>query len=267
MRKILATFGGAAYDDTIGRMVQGLERFGYEDLMVYDDRWLLEHEFYRLNREWWTKRDTKYNLDNRGFGWFIWKPFVIMRALEQASPGDIVLLVDADTYPIADLSPLYNRCQEDGGIMLFKAQGCAQQNWCKKDTFIVMAQDTAEYRFRQHAVARFMLFEKGPWRTQQFLYEWLTYCLNPLANTFDQSQILDPERWVNEYPELKEPRCEQAILTNLAHKYGMKLYREACQAGSPDVHKEDPFYPQLFVQDDSTTGDKLNFQGSRFRNV
>ena len=228
-------------------------------------RWLLDHEFYRLNREWWEKRDTKYDLDNRGFGWFIWKPFVLMHALEQASPGDVVLLLDADTFPIADLSPIYDRCVTDCGIMLFKAQGCAQQNWCKRDTFIVMGQDHPKWRFRQHAVARFMLFQKGTWRVQQFLCEWLTYCLNPFANTFDSS-VLHLHCSHTEYPELHEPRCEQAILTNLAHKYGLHLYREACQAGSPNVHPEDSFYPQLFVQQD-VVGDKLDFNGSQYRNV
>ena len=40
----------------------------------------------------------------------------------------IILWTDADTYPIADLTPLYEQCRKDGGIMLFAAEG-----WCKGD--------------------------------------------------------------------------------------------------------------------------------------
>ena len=263
MRKIYITFSGAAYENTTHVIWRDAGQFGCDEVRVYDDRWLMEHPFYQLNRWIFEHRDTKYNLPHgRGFGWFVWKPLIILDALTHfAEDGDVVLYTDADTYPIADLSVLFRECDRIGGVMLFAAQGCNHANWCKRDTFIVMGQDESRPPNSQHGVARFCLFQKGRWIAQQFLMEWLTYSLNPLANTFDASRIK------TEHQGLHEHRCEQAIMTNLAHRYGLKLYREACQAGASDIHPEDrDLYGQLFIQD-GNCGDKGDLSGSRYRNV
>jgi hypothetical protein len=110
-------------------------------------------------------------------------------------------------------------------------------------------------------VARFALFQKGPWKVTQFLMEWLTYCVNPTTTTFDRS-VLGAE-----VPGFIEHRTEQAIMSNLAHKYHIELHREACQSGngsSRDRH----LYQQLFVQhDDDVEHVTAPVQGSAFANI
>lgn len=262
MTKFYITFSGAQYERTTRRIVEDGPRLGADKVLVYDDHWLTQQEFYKMesNRWLWNHPCAKSGNALRGFGWFAWKPFILLDALMNwCNPGDIVLLTDADTYPIHDFSMLYEECDRIGGCMLFSAVGCWHNNWGKRDMMIVMGQDAPEWRDRQHAVARFMLFQAGYWKPMQLLMEWLTYCVNPLANTFDKS-ILAPE-----YPDLHEPRCEQAMLTNLAHKYGIKLYREACQFGE-SVPEDRDLYPQLFVQD-GRSGHANVERGSSFRNV
>lgn len=259
MKRILITFGGAAWDSTIERIVTDAPRFGVDEVKVYDDRWLLDSPFYAEHEEWWRKRDAKYDHKNRGFGWFIWKPHVIMHAISRCGPGDIVLYVDADTYPIADLTPLYRECERIGGVMLFSAVGCNHARWCKRDCFIRMGMDDPRWRDREHAVARFMLFQSGSDLGSSILDDWQRYCLDPRCNTFDASVLAE------EHPEFHEHRCEQAILTNLAHRNGLKLYREACQAGATQPEDQN-LYPQLFVQVDCA-GEKRDYSGSRYRNI
>lgn len=270
MKRILATFGGSAWDKTLERTVTNAPRLGVDEVRVYDDRWLMETDFYETHKEWWTRPDTKYNLDNRGFGWFVWKPYVISHALSRCDPGDIVLYVDGDTYPISDLSPLYTECDRIGGVMLFNEMGCSHSRWCKRDCFIRMEMDEWRYRNVDHACARFMLFQNPvryvpeycidkPKCVWHFLEEWQKFCLDPIANTFDVS-VLAPE-----HPEFHEHRCEQAILTNCATRRGLKLYRTPCQAGALQPEDQN-LYPQLFVQEDST-GERRDYSGSRFRNI
>ena len=261
MKKLYITFSGAAYDETTSRIVEFAPRFGADEVRVYDDSWLMDQEFYRLNKWLWTYPDTQDpKRKPRGFGWFSWKPFIILHALEHyCAPGDIVLYTDADTFPIHDFSMLYDECARIGGTMLFNAYGCDHANWCKEDCHIVMGEWNVFRGHKTHGVARFMLFQKGSWAAQQFLMEWLTYSINPLATTFDKSVL------ANETTDLHEHRTEQAIMTNLAYKYHHKLYREACQNAATQPEDQD-LYPQLFTQVGCHANGK-SLEGSRFRNV
>lgn len=260
MKRICITFSGAAYTPTTRRIVEDAPKLGADEVLVYDDVWLMEQEFFYSPefQRIYTHKGVGNPNGGRGFGWFAWKPFVIMDALKRCEDGDIVLYTDADTVPIAPFGMLYDECARRNGMMLFSAVGCWNSMWTKRDCLIVMGQDEPKYRDCQHAVARFMLFQKGRWRVQQFLMEWLTYCLNPFATTFEPS-VLAPE-----YPELREHRTEQSIFTLLAHKYGEKLYREACQFG---VHMPDDkdLYQQLFEQIGAALPKSLS--GSPYRNV
>ena len=260
MKKFYITFSGAAYDETTSRIVEFAPRFGADEVLVYDDRWLLGTEFYQLNKWLWTYPDTTDpKRSPRGFGWFCWKPFIILDCLNRMADGDIVLFTDADTFPIHDLSMLYDECARIGGTMLFNAYGCDNVNWCKTDCQIVMGNWPEFHGHKTAGVARFMLFQKGPWHVRQFLLEWLTYCLNPIATTFDSSKIRPDSELLNEH------RTEQAIMTLLSYKYGHKLYREACQFGATQPEDQE-LYPQLFQQVGCAHHVK-SLAGSRFRNV
>lgn len=230
---------------------------GADECWVYDDRWLLETRLGRSPEFQFLlhHKGVGNPKGGRGFGWFCWKPFVMQDALSRCNDGDIVLFLDADTYPVSNFGMLYNECARIGGTMLFSAVGCWQSRWCKRDCFIRMGMDEEKWRNRQHAVARFFLFQKGASGVDAFLGEWLHYCLDPLATTFEPS-VLAPE-----HPEFHEHRTEQAILTNLAHKYSHKLYREACQFGAKQPEDQD-LYPQLFEQN-GAHGPK-SLEGSRF---
>lgn len=260
-RKIYITFGGEVYDGTTALIAMLAPKFGADEVRVYDDNWLIRErpDFFELNRWLWD------HPHKRGFGWYAWKPFILLDALEHAAEGDVILYTDADTFPVDDFSMLYDICARDGGIMLFKAGGNVnvrfrQSQWCKRDCYIVMNQDEPRYYEAEAGVARFMLFQKGQWRAHQFLMEWLTYCLNPLATTFERS-LLAPEP-----AGFVEHRTEQAIMSNLAHKYRLKLYREACELGNSFPEDKDLF-PQLFSQINPWGNKTAPCVGSKFRNV
>ena len=243
------------YDETTQRIVEDAPKFGVDEVRVYDDRWLMDQEFYRLNR--WIF-ELKSRNEHRGFGWYSWKPFVILQEMERRMRETIILWSDADTYPIGDLSPLFERCHDDG-IMLFAAEGWSQGSSTKRDCMMAMVSDSDEGRYAQHATARFALFEAGNWRAKQFLMEWLTYCLNPLCVGLEPS-VLAPE-----YPEYQEHRSDQSILTNLARKYGLRLYREADQFGDGTDRDRD-LYGTVFHQIGCYDKPR-NLNGSKWRNV
>ncbi len=269
MKKIYITFSGAGYDDTTTLIVTRARDLGADDIWVYDDKWLMGTEFYRQNKWLWTYPENHPigPRSARGFGWFCWKPFIILDAMMRINAGDILLYTDADTYPISDFSMLFTECERIGGQMMFAAQGCRNWEWIKRDCYIVMGQDEPQYHNGQHAVGRFMLFQKGRWRPIQFLIEWLAYCVNPLAQSFEPSVLGFPEiTGPADCPSrvFKQHRTEQAIMTLLCLKYGLKLYREACQFGEGCDDDRD-LYPTLFRQMPRTLANTLS--GSRYANM
>jgi len=79
---------------------------------------------WRNARSTWSDAAHLRNLPGvKGVDWFSWKPFVILDALNRCGPDDIVFYTDADTYPIADLTPAFNIVERDGH-MVFRC--CAQ---------------------------------------------------------------------------------------------------------------------------------------------
>jgi hypothetical protein len=253
VKKIYCTFGGSAYDETTQRIVENAPKFGVDEVRVYDDRWLMSTEFYKTNR--WIF-DLQSRGEHRGFGWYCWKPYVILTEMARHQPGDVVLWTDADTYPIGDLGRLFRRCHVFG-VMLFAAEGWTQGQSTKRSCMRAMGCDTEEYRRAQHATARFALFRVGNYDGDSILSAWRSYCLN--------RECVGLETGPDEYPEYQEHRSDQSILTNLAHKYHRRLYREADQFGDGTDRDRD-LYGTVFHQIGQYDKQKT-LAGSRYRNV
>jgi hypothetical protein len=248
MTRWLCMMGGADYEQYTERTLAQAKSFGIDKVRVYDDVWLKAHPFYELNR-WIFETPVQ-----RGFGWHSWKPLLMLDTLSHAQDGDVVCYLDADTYPVRDLTPLYQTAEQEGA-MLFDCSGRPHRQWCTTDCMAAMNIGSAPVAMA--GCARFVLAKKGDYKALQLLYEWQVYCLDPRCNTRGRPfQLPNADDFI-------EHRTDQAILTNLAYKYGYRLYQEASQ-GSAHT-------PQYFEQVHCTTGENMCGRnpgtGSRYRNV
>lgn len=273
MKRVVCSFSGSAYDATTALTVERAPKMGADEVRVYDDKWLLGTEFGQSPEFQWllNHKGVGNPMGGRGFGWFAWKPFVIQHALSRLEDGDMVLYLDADTYPIADFSVLFDECARIGGHMAFmataKTEPLCNRQWCKRDCFIRMELDTPQFWHGPHYVARFMVFQKGAFGIQEFLEHWQEFCLDRHCQTFEPS-VLAPElpgpHGDGPAAGFREHRTEQAIYTNLCIGFGRKPYREACAFGK-DCPQDWDLYPQLFEQ--RYVPGRKTLEGSRFRNV
>lgn len=266
MKRIYITFGGQAYDHITERVAASAHTFGVDELRVYDDRWLMQTEFYRRNRWLWEWRERW------GFGWNCWKAYIVFYTMAETGSSSmyentgrtsedcVVLYVDGDTYPIADLSPIFAFAERDGAC-LFESQGNPNRRFTRRDCFAAMGCDEPRYYDARHACGRFSSWHSTNERALDALSEWDDFLVDPRCQGWHGSDTGD-------FSEFHRHSGDQSILTILAEKYGFPLHREACQYGwppSPGHGQPDDTYPQLFIQDGSRGPDQL--QGSRFAGV
>lgn len=253
-RRIYITFGGAAYDDSIERIVYDGHKYGADEVIVYDDRWLIKTGFVEQHKFIFESEPQ------HGFGFCSWKPFVILDAMSKALPGDVLLYTDADTYPVSDLSPLFEMCERDG-IVLFEEQGCVNNRWIRRDCFIAMSCDEPRFHNGQHACGRFQLFENG-WRSMTVVALWGDFATDPRCTLRGPGQA-------ENLPTFHTHCTEQAVLSLLAMRGDIPLHRTPDQNGwpiQPGCGQAGDTYPQLFEQK-WCAGDRSNLTGSRFFNV
>lgn len=269
MRRIIATFSGRAYDPTTKLIVERGPQMGADEVWVFDDKWLMGTGYYDVNR-WLFKATSrihgegmKGHVYSHGFSWCSWKSFVIQSAMDRLQDGDVVLYLDADTFPINPFGQLFDCCAREGGIMVFEEQG-SNLRFTKASCRLVMNLPEEE---GPHYCGRFSLWQKGSFIARQVLTEWWAYSINRHCQLWDASTICaDP-------PEYFRHSTEQSVLSNLGIKYKLPRHRSPDQNGVDKEGKLAPgaldadLYPVQLFEQLWCAGDRGDLSGSSYRNV
>lgn len=183
---------------------------GVDEVTVYTPNQL--DEFYLLSIL------TPLIKNSRGYGWWAWKPYIVMDAFRSAKDGDILIYSDAGQQLVASVQPVINAMDED--IMLF-SNGWQHSHWCKcevaraiNSNFFPHEDWFTGYDMKQ-VQASFILFKINE-TTRKFVQEWYAWSLMP--------GFIDNTPRGPQFPEFQEHRHDQAILTCLQIKYGYKLH-------------------------------------------
>jgi hypothetical protein len=169
---------------------------------------------------------------NRGVGYWLWKPYLIELEMRKLQKGDDLIYADAGIEFIAPVSHIIDRMDQD--IFLF-GNNWEHAHWCKRDVVetvwpdyrmgTVKTEDDYRYRseqmwlrFGRQCQASVIFFRVSDY-TRAFTAEWLDWCL------FEGGRLIDdsPSRAPN-HPEFREHRHDQAILTTMAYRDGLRLH-------------------------------------------
>ena len=161
----------------------------------------------------------------RGAGYWLWKPYIILRELERLDKGDF--LIYCDTGPPhktqivkRPLSILTEWCREHrGGLLpgLYLPRYGSNTRWIKGECFAVMGCEAPLYKEHPQIQAGISVWEKHEASTA-LAAEWLRWASNPQALLDDQ---IDPT--IPNAADFVEHRHDQAVLTLLVLKQGLKL--------------------------------------------
>lgn len=159
----------------------------------------------------------------KGAGYWLWKPYLILRVLKTAEPGDIVMYSDSGATFLRDVNPLLSLADAQP-IVLFDQPKFLNVQWTKKDTFQMMKCTGDEYLHGKHWNGAFQIYRVCR-ESIDFVREYLGWCANKYTLT-DIPSIMGPEH------ELYQAhRHDQSVLSLLAIKYGIKPNVDPSQYG------------------------------------
>ncbi len=190
----LATFTDENMTISAEICANSAQRHGVDQAWTWNRAALMQTEFYQEN---------KVLLDQpRGCGYWAWKPFIILRTMQAAADGDIVIYADAGVEFIESVNHIISRMND---IWLF-ANMWQHIYWCKADTMKALnCWDSG------NQVQASVIFIRNSKQMRDFVSEWLEWCTIPYLIDDSASKCAN-------HPEFQEHRHDQAILTTMAYR-------------------------------------------------
>jgi hypothetical protein len=166
----------------------------------------------------------------RAWAHWAWKPLIIDTVYDYAKKDDVIIYADAGVEFINNVKHIIDRMDQD--IFLF-GNSWQHAHWCKRDVIeaifpmqpvgtsetggtVFMGRSWAD--FGKQVQASVIFFRVSDY-TRAFVKEWLDWCLLDDGRLIDDSPSKTPN-----HPEFKEHRHDQAILTTMAYREGIKLH-------------------------------------------
>lgn len=177
------------------------------DISIMYNQSCYSSEFLRLN-ESILKQE-------RGAGYWLWKPYIIEKKLNELPENDILIYSDAGVEFVNRLQLIIERMDSD--IWLF-GNNYKHLDWCKMDVMDFILPDWM-FTYNEDArqvQASVIIIRNTPY-SRLFIRKWLKLC--QIDGFIDDSQSIN-----DNYLDFQEHRHDQAILTCLAYKYGIKLH-------------------------------------------
>lgn len=218
---ILITYSDSKYANARKFCAKMAKKYGKFDRVIEYSPKDLDEDFVKKNKR---ILDTK-----RGGGLWLWKPYVINKALSEiCTDGDILYYADAGTFFFRSCLPLFKQMKDD--ILCFELP-YVEEEFTKAETFELMALIGDKYS-KTSQIWSNMAFRCSP-KTKAFVKEWLDFCcdFNVISPDFD------PTKQVRTFFSHRE---DQSVFSLLCKKYGVQPVPEPTLwgwAGNPHFHE------------------------------
>lgn len=240
---VALTFGGGSkrYNDAANRFKVQLE-----NLEIFDEIFAFTELNLKKREDFWKKNGNFIEKNKRGYGYWIWKPYLIMQQLECMKDDDILFYADSgcevDCSKKDKFIELKNYfMKEDCNPILSRKQfGFKEENYCKMDTFKALdCCDSSIMKTPQYQ-ATFLAF-KNTKKVRNFVKKWYESCIMEDYHLLD-----DTPSKLNNVHSFKEHRHDQSLFSI--------LYKKTFQSLNNDFN----LYDCVFVLRTRHGGSNLN---------
>lgn len=195
----------------------------------FTPEWLKSQPIYdQMGADWWTQR---------GVGYWLWKPYIIDLVMSKLRDDDYLVYSDAGVEFIDNIRHVIDRMDQD--VFLF-GNNWEHAHWCKRDVIEAIWPDRPVlghmldiwYPFGKQAQASVIVIRASEW-SRKFVHEWFNWCgsathiydVKNWGRPIKESRLIDDSPSIApNHSEFREHRHDQAILTTLAYREGVKLH-------------------------------------------
>jgi len=159
---------------------------------------------------------------NRGHGLWLWKPYFILKALDQLDINDYLFYCDSGSFYVNKIKYLTDILDGHGQSIMGFELPLLERQFTKKETFVLMKQKDHS---RNQILGSFILLKKNDF-TVDFVNEWLEYLCD--------ERIISPNHFckeIAEFSDFRSHREDQSVFSILYHKYGLTPFRDPSQYG------------------------------------
>ena len=159
--KVFITFGagGQNYIDAGKRLIKQAKSTGYFDkIILYTEKDL------KNDKCFWNQHSLFISKNKRGYGYWIWKSYIIKKTMETMKDGDILLYLDGGCEIGGSkqllIPEFFNYVKKD---KIIGTKTCIEKEWCKMDLLVHLdMQDSNLIHTPQHqgGVTMFYICEK-----------------------------------------------------------------------------------------------------------
>ena len=235
-KSIFITFGAGSknYIDAGKRLINQAKSTGYFDKTI-----LYTDEYLRKDTQFWSSHSEFISNNKRGYGYWIWKSYIIKKTIETMNDGDILMYLDCGCEIGGEkellIPTFFDYVKKDKIIGSFT---CIEKNWNKMDLLIYLNMQNSELINKSQHQAGALLFYICK-ETRELVDKWYNIGCN--YHMIDDSPSIEKNLECFE-----EHRHDQSIFSLLTKKYAIYSSKnlEDCviysrnKSGNSELNKE-----------------------------
>ena len=202
VKKILISFADHRFANAMERLAGETADFGFDESFFFTENDLPKGFF----------KGFSPNLYRRGYGYWIWKPYLIKRVLDGMNDGDILVYSDCGnrwcSKSISRFMDYLGLLSEDKPIVAFQQQ-YLEKDWTKGDVFHYICPVT----WKEHAVTLQLwggcFLMKKTKQTELVINKWLDIVIN------HRDLVTDRKSQIPNMSTFQENRHDQSVFSLL----------------------------------------------------
>lgn len=214
-KKIFTTFGNENYYNSLDRIKNEALSFDiFDKIIIYNDI-NLKNDF----PDFWEKHNNFIINNIKGYGYWLWKSYLILKTLEKMNDNDILVYADSgcklNKYGISRLNEYFKIVENSKyGILSFELSSL-EKTYTKMDLFHELQMNTNEYLNSKQLIGGIFILKKCDY-ILKLVNEWYNICCNYHLIDDSESNIKNDETFI-------EHRHDQSVFSLIRKKYGTEI--------------------------------------------